>query len=151
MLIASIRAGATDDRQLLADIGLAFATLYAAIAMTNYFIQLVAVGPSISSGNARGLEFLAMTNPSGLFIPLEGLGYLLQQVSMLFVAFVLLGRGLNRWIRWSLLGASAGCWLIAAVIVAVVPASALQLLGGDGVVSVGADRGVGEWPVVSAG
>jgi hypothetical protein len=139
VLMACVKAGAAPGRQVVAEVAVLFAVLYAALAMTNYFIQLASVRASILGRTAQDLGFLAMTNPAGLFISLEGLGYLLQQIGMLFVSFVFVGGRLQRSIRWSLFGASFGCWLIAAILIVVLPSTVLNWLGGNGLVSVGTD------------
>jgi len=146
VLMVCVHAGATDERKLLAEIAVVFATVYATLATTNYFIQLIAVRPSILSGSAQGLAFLSMANPNGLFIALEGLGYLFQEIGMLFVAFVFVGSRLKWSIRWSLFGASFGCWLIAGILVLALPRSLLSGLGSLGVVSVGTDL----WAIFTA-
>ena len=66
----------------------------------DYFVQFVVVEPSIMNGQTDGLTLFTEYNPHGIFIGLEGLGYLMMSVSFLFTAFVFGGERLERVIRW---------------------------------------------------
>jgi hypothetical protein len=52
------------------------------------------------SGETEGLSLFTEYNPHGIFIGLEGLGYLMMNVAFLFTAAVFAGGRLERAIRW---------------------------------------------------
>jgi low temperature requirement protein LtrA len=103
VLMACVSADVREDRKLFAQLGLAFAIIYAAQITTNYGIQLIAIRPALTTGDAATLAVFATPNPNGIFFALESLGYLFQELGMLFVAFVFVGGRLERSIRWSFL------------------------------------------------
>ncbi len=146
LLMTCVHSIAGDGKKLLGEVAVVFSAIYAGLASTNYFIQLIAVRPLLLRGEASGLEFLAMANPNGLFIALEGLGYLFQEIGMLFAAFIFFGGGLKRAIRYCLLGAGFGCWPLAAILVLILPTAILSPFGSLGVVSVGTDL----WAIFTA-
>lgn len=125
VLMAAVQADAPQERKILAQLALVFAVVYATLESINYGVQLLAVWPSIESGEGQGLGFFAMTNPHGFFIVFEALAYPFQQVGLLFAAFVYTGRGLGRLIRWSLIGASFGSYPIVAALTLIISALGL--------------------------
>jgi hypothetical protein len=62
-------------------------------------LQLIAVGPSITSGETEGLAFFAAANPRGFFITSETLSYIFMILAMLFAAPAFGRNSLERWIR----------------------------------------------------
>jgi len=101
LLVAAIHHQATDDRKLFAVIALSFAAATTAIHVTNYFIQLTVVQPSLLKGEAAALTLLSQYNPHGLFIALEDAGYLMMSATLLFMALAFGGHGLMaRAIQW---------------------------------------------------
>lgn len=101
LLVAAIHHEATADRKLFALIALSFAIASTAIHVTNYFIQLTVMQPSLLKGELEGLTLLSQYNPHGLFIALEDIGYLLMSATLLFVALAFSGHGLMaRAIKW---------------------------------------------------
>jgi uncharacterized membrane protein YccC len=56
--------------------------------------------PSLLSGETAGLSLFTQYSPHGIFIALEGLGYMMMSVAFLFAAFVFTGGKLERSIRW---------------------------------------------------
>jgi hypothetical protein len=103
VLVACIEHGAADDRRLLGQIGLCFAVIAAASIVTDYFIQLAVVQPSLLKGETEGLSLISQYNPHGVFIALEDVGYLLMGVAFVFAGAVFVGgSSLERAIRWIL-------------------------------------------------
>ena len=78
-------------------------SIYAAQITANYAIELMAIRTAIASDDAGPLAVFSMANPNGIFVALESLGYLFQELAILFVAFVFVGGWLERAIRWSFL------------------------------------------------
>lgn len=104
VFMAFIRMYASDEKKILAQIGLSFAVIYATIMMTNYFIQWTVVVPSLQKGEIAGLSLFTQYNPHGIFIVLEALGYLVMSTAMIFVAPVFTGGRLERTLRWLFVG-----------------------------------------------
>lgn len=100
MLMVCIHYYASDDKKIFSQIGLSFALIYAALIITDYFIQFTVVIPSILSGETAGLSLITQYNPHGIFIAVESIAYLMMSVSLLFSALVFTGGKLERAIRW---------------------------------------------------
>ncbi len=100
VLMACIHHDASNDKKVFSQIGLSFALIYAAIITMDYFVQLAVIEPSILRGETAGLSLFTQYNPHGIFIGLEGLGYLMMSIAFLFTAPVFAGGRLERAIRW---------------------------------------------------
>jgi hypothetical protein len=122
VLMACIHRFAYDDKKVFSQIGLSFAIIYAAVIVIDYFLQLVVVEPSIRSGETAGLSLFTQYNPHGIFIGLEGLGYLMMSMAFFFAAPVFAGGRLEHAIRWLFSSSS---------VLAVVFLVGLSLLGYD--------------------
>jgi hypothetical protein len=99
VLMAGIHSYASHDRKIFAQIGLSFALVYAAVITADYFIQFTVVMPSLSAGETAGLSLFTQYNPHGMFIALEGIGYLMMSVALLSAAAVFSGGRLERAIK----------------------------------------------------
>jgi hypothetical protein len=122
VLMACIHHFAPDKKKVFSQIGLTFALVYAVVITIDYFIQFVVVEPSILKGETAGLSLFTQYNPHGIFIGLEGLGYLMMSVALLFAAVVLAGGRLERVMRWL---------FVASFVLAVGSLIGLSLLGYD--------------------
>jgi hypothetical protein len=65
-------------------LALCFATASAGLLTLDYFVQVLAVQPSLAHHEADGVAFLTQYNPHGAFLALEDLGYLMLAAAMLF-------------------------------------------------------------------
>jgi len=81
-----LQAHARPERRLLGQLGVVLAVMGALTLLGDYFVQLVAIQPSIVAGEADGVSLLTQYNPHGLFIALEELGYLLMSASLACMA-----------------------------------------------------------------
>lgn len=100
---------AEEKRKLFSLIALIFAALSTLILVTDYFIQVSVIQPSLINGETDGISILTQYNPHGLFIALEELGYILMAISFLFIAFVFQKNNrLEKSIRWTFM---TGFWL----------------------------------------
>jgi hypothetical protein len=86
VLVASVHQSVAEPRRVFSLVGLSFALIAATAAMTDYFIQLAVLQPSLLMGQRDGLSLFSMYNPHGVFIALEDLAYLFMGVSFLSVA-----------------------------------------------------------------
>lgn len=100
VLMACIHGRAADGKKVFSRIALAFALLYAAVILIDYFLQLTVVVPSLQAGESAGLSLFTQYNPHGIFIVFEALGYLLMTVAFLFAAPVFEGGRAERAVRW---------------------------------------------------
>jgi hypothetical protein len=100
VLIACLHSYAADDRKIFSQIALSFALVYAAVIAVDYFTQFTVVIPSLLSGETAGLSLFTQYDPHGLFVALEGLGYLMMSAAFLFAAGVFSRGRLERGIRW---------------------------------------------------
>ncbi|MEW6579895.1 MAG: hypothetical protein AB1435_11965 [Chloroflexota bacterium] len=101
VLMACIHSYASEGKKIWGQIGLSIALISAAILITDYFIQVSVIQPSLENGETDGLALLTQYNPHGIFIALEDVGYLLMSVSFLFVAPVFSRSDrVERAIRW---------------------------------------------------
>jgi hypothetical protein len=92
LLVACIEDWAADDRKLPGRIGLCFAVISATAIVTDYFIQLAVVQPSLLKGETEGLSLISQYNPHGVFIALEDIGYALMGVAFVFAGAVFIGK-----------------------------------------------------------
>lgn len=100
VLMVCIHYYASDEKKIFSQIALSFALIYSALIITDYFIQFTVVIPSILSGETAGLSLITQYNPHGIFIAIEGIGYLMMSLSLLFAAPVFTGGKLESAIRW---------------------------------------------------
>jgi len=122
VLLACIHSYASDDKKIFGQIGLSFALVYASVITIDYFLQIVVVEPSITSGQTAGLSLFTEYNPHGIFVGLEGLGYLMMSVALLFAAFAFSGGRLERGVRWL---------FVASFVLAVGSLAGISLMGYD--------------------
>ena len=102
LLMVSVHYLAVPERRVWSHAALAFATAYAVLISTVYFVQLTLVAPRLARGDTSGLEpFLFVPFDSFLYA-VDILGYSFMSVATLLAARVFLGAGNERFVRWSL-------------------------------------------------
>lgn len=102
LLMVSIHHIAAAQRRIWSQAALAFATAYAVLISTVYFVQLTLVVPRTARGQIEGIEpFLFVPFDSFLYA-VDILGYSFMSVATLLAARVFEGGGLNRVVRWFL-------------------------------------------------
>jgi hypothetical protein len=99
LLMASVYQRAPVERKMWALAGFVFAVIYGAILGCNYWIQLAVVSPALVDGRFEGLEPFVIGSPNSIAFSLEGLGYSLMGLAMLFSGTVFSGGSIERWIR----------------------------------------------------
>src|SRR5215204_864280 len=101
ILMVSIHAYAAQHKKVYSQIGLSFALIAAGILLSDYLIQFSVVPASLMNQETDGIALVNQYNPHGIFIVLEGLGYLLMSLSFLFLAPVFADQGrLASTVRW---------------------------------------------------
>ena len=72
--IVCIHYYASDNKKIFSLLSLSFALVSAIVLMTDYFIQVSVIQPSLVNGETEGIAVLTMYNPHGVFIALEEIG-----------------------------------------------------------------------------
>lgn len=112
ILFATLHELASDERRLLASIGLAFAIIFAALTGINYFVQLSAVRLAVQQDVTAGLEQIVQANPISAVAAINVLGWsLFFGLATLFVAPIFSGKGLQTFIRICLILNGVMCLL----------------------------------------
>lgn len=105
VLMACIHDWAAPDRKLFTQVGLSFAVIAAAALVSDYFVQVTVIPPSLDRGELDGIALLTQFNAHGVFIALEELGYLVMSLSLFFAAFAFTGQNrAERALRWLWIG-----------------------------------------------
>lgn len=125
-LMVSIYSYAAEDKKIWGLLGLAFTLIYAAMAATNYMIQLLPVWRSINNGETDGLAMFVLGNPHSIFWGLA-YAYLFMNLAMLFTAPVFTGDRLENGIR--LLFILNGVSVVVTLASAIVDSPPFYLLG----------------------
>jgi hypothetical protein len=125
-LMVSIYSYAAEDKKIWGLLGLAFTLIYAAMAATNYLIQLLPVWRSINNGETDGLAMFVLGNPHSIFWGLAYV-YLFMNLAMLFTAPVFTGDRLENGIR--LLFILNGVSVVVTLASAIVDSPPFYLLG----------------------
>ena len=101
VLLACIHRRAPAGKKVFSQIALSFAVIYAALTVSDFFIQWTVVLPSILDGEPGGLAVFSIYNPHGIPIAIETLGYIMLNTALLFLAGVFGGRSRSeRSLRW---------------------------------------------------
>lgn len=80
----------------------AFATVYAVLISTVYFVQLTFVGPRLARGQAHGVEPFVFVPFDSYLYAVDILGYSFMSLATLFAGRAFKGRGPARRARWFL-------------------------------------------------
>ncbi len=101
-LLAVIHQTTPIARRSWSQMALSFGLLASGIVVTDYFLQLSVIQPSLLNGETDGLALLTQYNPHGIFIALEEVGYLLLSLSLVCLAPVFWSVGrLGRAVSWT--------------------------------------------------
>ncbi len=101
VLMFCIHRWASEEKRIYSQIGLYFALMSSFVLISDYFVQLSVIQPSLLNGETDGISMLTQYNPHGIFIVLEELGFIFMSVSFLFMAFVFSNGKLQKAIRWT--------------------------------------------------
>ena len=103
-LMVCIHYYAPAEKKVFSLTALCFTVISSTLLFADYFIQISVIQPSLLRGETEGIALLTQYNPHGIFIALEGAGYLSLAAAYLFTAFVFTGANrLEHAIRWILL------------------------------------------------
>ena len=102
VLVVSIHQLASPDRRVWSHTAVVFATAYAVLVSTVYFVQLTLVAPRLARGQIQGIEVFLFVPFDSFLYAVDILGYSFMSVATLFAARVFTGSGLHRVARWFL-------------------------------------------------
>jgi hypothetical protein len=101
VFIVCIHQYAPDNKKIFALAGLSFSIASAFVLMSDYFVQVSVVQPSLVNGETEGIAILTQYNPHGVFIALEEIGYIMMSIAFISLVPVYSGSDrLNCAIRW---------------------------------------------------
>ncbi|MBX4187129.1 MAG: hypothetical protein KW802_02635 [Candidatus Doudnabacteria bacterium] len=100
IFITVLHLSAPSDKKTWSLAGLIFAVVSVAILLSDYFVQVSVVQPSVLKGETGGIALLSQYNPHGIFIALEELGYLLMSLGLGLMAPVLGADRLSKIVKW---------------------------------------------------
>jgi hypothetical protein len=107
-LFVSVHHSVPPEKKVWSHAALAFACIYAPLCTVAYVVELSVVQPYVLRGQADQVALLTLaqygTQPNTVFSAFDGLGYAFLSIACLFAAPIFGGRGLERWIRWMLVG-----------------------------------------------
>lgn len=102
VLVVSLHQLAGSDRKVWSHAAVVFATAYAVLVSTVYFVQLTLVAPRLARGQIAGIETWLFVPFDSFLYAVDILGYSFMSVATLFAAPVFTGGGLRRVVRWFL-------------------------------------------------
>ncbi len=101
LMMGSVHRQAPADRKIWSQTGLVFATMYGTLICMNYFVQLTLVAPALYRGDVSDSVRPFLFNVFNSFTySVDLLGYSFMSLSTLFAAFVFMGPGLEKTVRW---------------------------------------------------
>jgi hypothetical protein len=101
VLMVCIHHFSPQEKKIYSHIGISFALFSAAVLVTDYFLQVSVIQPSLVQGESDGIALLTQFNAHGVFIALEEIGFLMMSLSLLFMAPVFSGKSkLENALRW---------------------------------------------------
>jgi hypothetical protein len=104
IMMGSVHRHAPADRKIWSQTALVFATMYGTLICMNYFVQLTLVAPAIYRGDISDSVRPFLFNVFNSFTySVDLLGYSFMSLSTLFAAFVFIGPGLEKKVRWFLI------------------------------------------------
>jgi len=102
ILMVSIHYVTENSARIWTHIAVAFASMYATLVSIVYYVQLAFVIPRLARGDTEGIRLLIFEPFDSFLYAVDVFGYSLMSLSTLFAAMVFGTRGIERWIRWSL-------------------------------------------------
>jgi hypothetical protein len=103
LLMGCVHRQAPADRKIWSQTALLFAIMYGTLICMNYFVQLTLVAPALYRGDVSDSVRPFLFNVFNSFTySVDLLGYSFMSLSTLFAAFVFMGAGLEKAVRWFL-------------------------------------------------
>ncbi len=99
LLMLAVHQIAPADRRIWSHAAVAFATIYAVLTGTVYYVQLTFVAPALLRGQTEGIAPFLFIPFRSFFYSVDLLGYSFMSLATLFAARVFTGDGLERTAR----------------------------------------------------
>lgn len=99
ILVVSIHQVTDQGKRVWSHVAVVFATVYAVLVSTVYFVQLTLVAPRIASGRIAGIESLLFVPFDSVLYAVDILGYSCMSLATLFAVPVFTGGGIQRVVR----------------------------------------------------
>ena len=99
VLVVSIHHIARPAARIWSHIAIGFAAMYATMVSIVYYVQLSFVMPRIATGKTEDIRLLIFEPFDSFLYAIDVFGYSLMCLSLLFIARVFVGNGLEKWIR----------------------------------------------------
>jgi hypothetical protein len=104
MMMISVFQASPGNKKLFGMIGVSLAIMASMILITDYFIQVSVIQPSLLAGETDGISLLTQFNPHGIFIVLEEMGFLLMIFSFFALFPIFDGAGtVEKIIKWTVI------------------------------------------------
>lgn len=87
IFISTIYHTSNEKHKLWGLLGMVFGVMYGVVLGANYFVLLTGIKSGITAGNTEGLSWFLVGSPNSITSSLEGIGYGLMGLSMLFAGF----------------------------------------------------------------
>lgn len=101
-MMITIYQTAPENKKLFGMLGVSFALMASLILITDYFIQVSVIQPSILAGETDGISLLTQFNPHGIFIVLEEIGFTFMIISFFTLFPIFTGATLlEKTIKWT--------------------------------------------------
>jgi hypothetical protein len=104
VLAVSINQLSSPSEKIWSQAAVAFATCYAVLICVNYYVQLTLVAPRLAAGRVEGIEPFLFVPFNSFLYAVDILGYSFMSVATFFAAKVFRGGGLERVVRFFLIG-----------------------------------------------
>ena len=104
ILFVALKCQIRESKAVLAEIGLLFMVLLAAISSINWYVQLTLVPQIAQSGDAAALALIDVHNLGSIMYAMEHLAWgLFYGLATIFMALAIEGGKIDTWIRWLLI------------------------------------------------
>ena len=104
IMMGSVHRLAPPDVAVWSQTGLSFAIMYGTLICMNYFVQLTLVAPALYRGDvSASIRPFVFDVFNSFTYSVDLLGYSFMSVATLFAAFVFVGPGLEKTVRWFLI------------------------------------------------
>ncbi len=108
ILFVALKHQIRESKAVLAEIGLLFMVLLAAISSINWYVQLTLVAHIAQSGAAATLALLDIHDAGSIMYAMEHLAWgLFYGLATIFMALAIEGGKIEAWIRWLLIAGGA--------------------------------------------
>jgi hypothetical protein len=103
-MMVCVNATVPAERRIWSQLGVTFACVYAPLCAAAYIVELFVVEPRVLRGAATQVALLTLVRGDSVFNAIDGIGYVFMCLATLLAAPSFFRTGLDRWIRWLIVG-----------------------------------------------